>query len=258
MPPSSLLGVLQSRPNTEGRCPSVKHLPCPCPKSLPVIDPLRSIRPRLFFFDVRIPDQLRGGTGSSSTCRHCFTPPGIGAVAVAETPVWSCFTLNIYALMPAALTHFPHTAECSARHRLCLCVASYEWWVKGLLPLDVHQAEYHKLTPVTKCILFLLVFFFLKKRNPPTTLGKRLSCVERRSAQKCHRGFRLRLKRELQTTVTYFRFNTTKRESRNIMSPLKMCMDTIGLVQLDCCAAMSKPMLTKHAQHCNSATFHTP
>lgn len=94
-----------------------------------------------------------------------------------KAPVWSCFTLNIYALMPAALTHFLHTAECSARCRR-FYVASYELWVKGLLLLDIHQPEYHKMTRVSKCILLLLVFFCLQKErttHPLKEKGSRLS-----------------------------------------------------------------------------------
>lgn len=162
--------------------------------------------------------------------------------------------------MPAALTHFPRTAECSARRhrRRRFYVVSYELWVKGLLLLDIHQPEYHKVTCVSKCILLLLVFFLKKKeRKAPITLRKRLASVQRRNAQKCHHRFRLRLERELHTTVTYFRINMAKKETHNIMSPLNMCMDMIMLVQLNCCAATRKPMCAKHAQHCNSvASYH--
>lgn len=137
--------------------PASQTLPCPCPKSLPSIDPLHRICPCLFPFDMQNPDLHHGGTESRTASRHCSTPPGI-SVAVAMAPVWSCFTLNIYALMPAALTHFPRTAECSARRSRRFYVASYELWVKGLLLLDIHQPEYHKMTCVSKCTLLLLAF----------------------------------------------------------------------------------------------------
>lgn len=184
-------------------------LPCGSP---PSIDPLQFIHSCLFLFIMQNPDLLHGGIGSRSTCCHCLTLHGFG-LAVAEAPVWSCFTLNIYALMPAALTHFPCTAECSAR-RGRFNVAGYELWVKGLL-CWIFATRNTRKRHAHLNVFFLSSSSCLSpslKKNPLITPGTKLSSVQRRNAQKCHRGFRLRQEQELQTTVAYFRFNMAKRE----------------------------------------------
>lgn len=65
-----------------------------------------------------------GGSRSCTACCHCLTLLGINKV-VTEASVWSCFILNIHAIMPAALTHFANSWVCPALCHL------WELWVKG-------------------------------------------------------------------------------------------------------------------------------
>lgn len=77
-----------------------------------IVIPLRTTPPHPLHHPPPAPrSSCSVGSWGCTTCCHCLTLLGINVI-VTEASVWSCFILNIHAIMPAALTHFTNSWVC--------------------------------------------------------------------------------------------------------------------------------------------------